>query len=234
MPQATKLQRYLNDLTLRPSTSPLLDEPIDDVAGDAARQEDLFAMPHGAGASLSAASGDNVGPATDTKESRGNPERDSFVFVEQLMESLGILGKLGWGLDAVSQRVQTEMFSLVEGTLEEVEERNDLTRQGSLNARLAATASSNSTSFLFSSSSPSPIAPPVLSTLSLSHTSLNPSSLLRLTSAETTELESNVETLQDLFWTLFSKLDAVLQGFRVAYEVSLRIAEVRALLRLIH
>ena len=33
------------------------------------------------------------------------------------------------------------------------------------------------------------------------------------------------ETLRDLFWTLFSKLDAVLQGFRVAYEVMMRVME---------
>lgn len=39
-------------------------------------------------------------------------------------------------------------------------------------------------------------------------------------------MEANVETLKDVFWTLYSKLDAVLQGFRVAYEVALRIAEV--------
>lgn len=39
-------------------------------------------------------------------------------------------------------------------------------------------------------------------------------------------MEKNVETLRDLFWTLYSKLDAVLQGFRVSYEVSMRITEV--------
>lgn len=65
-----------------------------------------------------------------------------------------------------------------------------------------------------------------LSSLAVSHTSASRSSLLRLTASETNALELNVETLKDLFWTLYSKLDAVLQGFRVAYEVSLRIADV--------
>ena len=51
--------------------------------------------------------------------------------------------------------------------------------------------------------------------------------LLRLTPSETSGLANSVETLRDLFWTLYSKLDAVLQGFRVAYEVAGRIAEVR-------
>lgn len=52
-------------------------------------------------------------------------------------------------------------------------------------------------------------------------------SLLRLSASETNTLASSVETLRDLFWTLYSKMDAVLQGFRVAYEVAGRIAEVR-------
>jgi exocyst complex component 4 len=54
-------------------------------------------------------------------------------------------------------------------------------------------------------------------------------SLLRLSASETNTLASSVETLRDLFWTLYSKMDAVLQGFRVAYEVAGRIAEVRRL-----
>lgn len=66
-----------------------------------------------------------------------------------------------------------------------------------------------------------------LSSLAVSNTSASRSSLLRLTASETNALEMNVETLKDLFWTLYSKLDAVLQGFRVAYEVSLRISDVR-------
>lgn len=66
-----------------------------------------------------------------------------------------------------------------------------------------------------------------LSALSLSRASTNRSSLLRLTATETTALETNLETLKDLFWTLYSKLDAVLQGFRVTYEVATRVAEVR-------
>lgn len=69
-----------------------------------------------------------------------------------------------------------------------------------------------------------------LSSLSFSNSnsvSVNPrSSVLRLTASETAAAEQSVETLKDLFWTLYSKLDAVLQGFRVSYEVALRISEV--------
>ena len=58
-------------------------------------------------------------------------------------------------------------------------------------------------------------------------TTNNRSSVLRLTATETAAAEQSVETLKDLFWTLYSKLDAVLQGFRISYEVAMRIAEVR-------
>jgi Exocyst complex component Sec8 C-terminal len=37
------------------------------------------------------------------------------------------------------------------------------------------------------------------------------------------------ETLRDIFWTLYSKLNAVLQSFRVTYEVANRIGQVGAL-----
>lgn len=65
-----------------------------------------------------------------------------------------------------------------------------------------------------------------LSSLSLAHAAANRSNLLRLTASETAQLELSVETLRDLFWTLYSKLLAVLMGFRVAYDVSARISEV--------
>lgn len=65
-----------------------------------------------------------------------------------------------------------------------------------------------------------------LSSLSLSHAAANRSNLLRLTTTEMAQLELSVETLRDLFWTLYSKLLAVLMGFRVAYDVAARISEV--------
>lgn len=54
-------------------------------------------------------------------------------------------------------------------------------------------------------------------------------SLIRLTATQQTAAEVGAETLRDLFWTLYSKLDAVLQGFRVAHECVQRISEVCAL-----
>lgn len=37
--------------------------------------------------------------------------------------------------------------------------------------------------------------------------------------------EINTEILMDFFWTLFSKLDAVLQGFRILFEIVQRLAD---------
>jgi exocyst complex component 4 len=52
-----------------------------------------------------------------------NPEGNSFHYIEVLLESLGVLGRLGAALDTVAQRVTAELHSLVETTLDEVEER---------------------------------------------------------------------------------------------------------------
>lgn len=96
--------------------------------------------------------------------------------------------------------------------------RNDSTKQGS-STQAAPTAPTSQGRPSFNRGS-------MASGLSWSRASTNRSSLLRLTTSETNELEQSVETLKDLFWTLYSKLDAVLQGFRVAYEVAVRITEV--------
>lgn len=53
----------------------------------------------------------------------GNPEADSYTFIENLLEALFVLGKLSHALDIVTQRVAGEIHALVEVTLDEVEER---------------------------------------------------------------------------------------------------------------
>lgn len=217
LPRLSKLQRYLNSLSLQPSSNPMLDEPIDDLGtgtnsappigesdADAYDGFGSFALP-----TLDA----NEGYNHKSQRSERNAEMDSFVYIESLLESLAVLGKLGVGLDTVGQRVAAEIFALVEGTVEEVEDRNDSSKSFANSGRPTSSSLAPSSAGITS--------------LSLSHASTQRSSLLRLSATETNELESNVETLRDLFWTLFSKLDAVLQGFRVAYEVAGRISEVR-------
>ncbi|KAL8293460.1 hypothetical protein RQP46_000161 [Phenoliferia psychrophenolica] len=216
LPRLSKLQRYLNSLSLQPSSNPLLDEPIDDLGTGTGS---LSVPNDGDGDGGVDSYGSFSLPSLEASEMRKgggemrNAELDSFVYIESLLESLAVLGKLGVGLDTVGQRVAAEIFALVESTVEEVEDRNDSSKAFPSAGRPA-------------SSTLAPTSAGITS-LSLSHASTQRSSLLRLSATETSELESNVETLRDLFWTLFSKLDAVLQGFRVAYEVAGRITERR-------
>ncbi|GAA5972148.1 hypothetical protein JCM21900_006105, partial [Sporobolomyces salmonicolor] len=235
LPNMSKLQRYLHSLALKPSSNPILDEPIDELMLDSHEAEDDSLG--GSGSLSFGAGGDGGGGAGGTgtqerQQRRRNPEVDSFAYIEMLMEALAALGKLGYALDAVGQRVQGEMFALVESTVEEVEERNDQNRLystpgGAAGASSSSTARLSSSAFVFSS--PSSPHPGSLTSAAAagSWATEGVASLLRLSASETSSLASSVETLRDLFWTLYSKLDAVLQGFRVAYEVAGRIADRR-------
>lgn len=109
-----KLERYLNDLSLRPSYNPLIDEPTDDPTADTSAST----TETNGGIDFTA----DLDTSTTTSGNR-NPEGDSYTYIESLLESLACLGKLGFGLDAISQRVQIEMFNLVESTVEEVGQR---------------------------------------------------------------------------------------------------------------
>ena len=125
LPRLSKLQRYLNSLSLQPSSNPLLDEPIDDLGtgtGSVPAPTDSEADSYDSFGSFSVPTMD----ASDRAKggSGENPEIDSFVYIESLLESLAVLGKLGVGLDTVGQRVAAEVFALVESTVEEVEDRS--------------------------------------------------------------------------------------------------------------
>ncbi|GAA6019965.1 hypothetical protein JCM11491_006723 [Sporobolomyces phaffii] len=193
-----------------------------------------------AGAGGAGGGGGGTGSSTTKtpRQQRRNPEVDSFGYLEMLMESLAALGKLGYALDAVGQRVQGEMFQLVENTVEEVEERNNDQHRGLVGGGGSGGggAGGGGASQRPASSTFGVPASPDLSSTSNSTSAAaaagswateGVASLLRLSASETSSLATSVETLRDLFWTLFSKLDAVLQGFRVTYEVAGRIAERR-------
>lgn len=118
LPRAPKLERFLNSLSLRPSHNPILDEPVDDFI---THVEDAENAALEAGLPLPSVPVEISSSSGTT--TRKNLELDSFVYLEGLLESLGVLGKLGVGLDAIGQRVQNEIYNLVDATLEEVEER---------------------------------------------------------------------------------------------------------------
>lgn len=154
-----------------------------------------------------------------------NPEADSFAYIETLLESLAVLGKLGSALDNIGQRLPGEVFALVETTLDEVEERAEYTRRQNNGSAGSGTSvrKSDSVYLFFSGGRSIPLAP------SMTGKNKEPpvkSQMLRLAALESSAKQADHEVLKDLFWTLYSKLDAVAQGLRVVSEVANRIGSV--------
>lgn len=152
-----------------------------------------------------------------------NPEANSFAYMETLLESLAVLGKLGSALDNVAQRLPAEIFALVESTLDEVGERAEYGRTSSMLAVNGGTGSGrNDGVYIFSSANSTA----GVGTSVAPKAGLLNSSCLRLAALESTAKQVDHETLKDFFWTVYSKLDAVSQGLRVVYEVVNRIGSV--------
>lgn len=199
-PRPLKLTRFLNNLALRPSN----ENPY-----DLAEESDLAKVTPSASAQL--LSSTSAGALPSRRQSAPvsqNPESNSFEYIETLLEALAVLGKLGGALDSVAQRLPIELFSLVEATIEEVRDRSDLGKRASMNLQ---PMNRNSRVWIASNG---------LSSLK------EVASGLRLAALEAHTGRIDREPLKDLFWTLYSKLDAVLQGLRVVYEVSNRIGSV--------
>ena len=109
--RASRLAKYLDDLAVRPNDPPF------DVNDNGLRKSLSGGFSFGSTPSHTLA---NLA-STSSTQSR-NPEADSFAYIETLLESLAVLGKLGTGLDIVAQKLPNEIFSLVEATVEEVSE----------------------------------------------------------------------------------------------------------------
>ena len=141
-----------------------------------------------------------------------------------LLESIARLDKLGHVLDTIAQRLQVEIYQVVETTIEEVERRNEPSKRHSTAGRGASmlidtSTSSRLLSFGARTSSFRASLPNSIDALSGSR-----QGLVRRTAAETFASAMDAETMRDYFWTLFSKFDAILQGHRAVYEVSSRIS----------
>lgn len=135
-----------------------------------------------------------------------NPESDSFAYIETLLESLAVLTHLASALDVVAQRLPVEVYTLVETTIEEVSERAEF-------AKRASTILQGGRPMSMDGSGKMVMAGAV--------------NMLRMAALESPAKEADREVLRDLFWTLYSKLDAVVQGLRVVFEVANRIGSVR-------
>ncbi|CEH13755.1 Exocyst complex subunit Sec8 [Ceraceosorus bombacis] len=268
--RATKLTRYLNNLSSRPSFDPNLATELPDLGlppsmsshGLTREGATMNGQPPTAGAQMSASkssdsfaatgmTGSTNGQNNETLQAAAifdqNPEADSFLYIEMLLESLSRLGKLGLALDIVQQRLPIELHQLVDATIDEVDQRNEPLRISSASAAttlqaatmqpesilLASSAAlarsfAESTRTSFRSSFGSGLANQVASG-AVGPDGRPYSTVLRLSETETSTVVRDSETMRDLFWTLFSKLDAVLQGHRVVHEVSSRIATRSAL-----
>lgn len=140
-----------------------------------------------------------------TGGTQATPESDSFSYMETILESLAVLGKLGVALEMVTQRLPTEIHNLVANTISEVSERvESASRLSTLGPTMDSSRGSGGVFMSIGGNS----------------------GALRLAALELSVKENSREVLRDLFWTLYSKLDAVVQGFRVISEVSNRIGSV--------
>lgn len=169
----------------------------------------------------------------NSAQSNRNPEADSFAYIETLLEALAVLGKLGLALDIVAQKLPQEIYSLVETTLDEAAERAEYGRRTSMLGP-SSDAHVGRPSDIYFHTGAGPTGMSVSSTYlgmrPSNHGRLLPASSLRLAALEMSTKRADQEIMRDLFWTLYSKLDAVAQGLRVIYEVSNRIGSVSAIL----
>jgi exocyst complex component 4 len=248
--QQTKLQQFLTRLAQRPGNLPSsgesIDEgvPLEDLLGqrtdEAGSKAASASVPRsgsvtslnrpGMTPSASAASG--LGIAASSSMSAGlsggldldagasdspsfNPEQDSFGYIEAILESLAYLGKLGHAMDTVLQRTPIEIYNLIEATVVDVDERNDPVRRNSM--RIARFGASPKTLFSGTFGAQNSAAYSLLIRSSMS----NATSLAATDEASVVAMHT--EILMDFFWTVYSKLDAILQGFRVLHEVVQRI-----------
>jgi exocyst complex component 4 len=198
----SKLTKFLNDLALKPN------DPPHDLGEQNLRNNENGAIPSGRSSNL-------------VSSAVFNPEADSFTYMETLIESLAVLGKLGTALDVISQRLSNEVFTLVETTINEVEERAEFGRRFSV---FGGTLPQSEDIYVFTNGeSLGGIEYAIPDTTRL----IDPSGL-RLAALEAHTKYTDQEILRDFFWTLYSKLDAVIQGFRVISEVANRVGSVRA------
>ncbi|PIL31730.1 hypothetical protein GSI_06434 [Ganoderma sinense ZZ0214-1] len=228
-PRSSRLARYLDDLTLRPN-----DPPFD--VNDTGYRKSLSGGLSGLGSTSTSALGNLA--STSSAQAR-NPESDSFAYIETLLESLAILGKLGTGLDLVAQKLPGEIFSLVEATVEEVSERAEYGRRGSIIGMVdSVNGTSGRLTDLSFLSSPAiaagalgiagvAVAAALQGSNMQARRAVLDATALRLTALESSTKVLDQEVLKDFFWTLYSKLIAVSEGLRVVYEVANRIGSRR-------
>ncbi|KAG2159664.1 Sec8 exocyst complex component-specific domain-containing protein [Suillus bovinus] len=216
---SSRLSRFLNSLALRQNDSPHDLSESNFRSNTSVQDLSSSSLPSAPSFSSNL---NLVALATQAPQLDANPESDSFAYIETLLESLAVLGKLGSALDIVAQRLQGEIYSLVECTLDEVEERTEESKRVSLFGA-ASLGRRSEGGYIFVANDPVGITlDGVVPSMSAKGVLLRTFSL-RLAALESSTKQVDQETLKDFFWTVYSKLDAVTQGLRVVCEVANRI-----------
>ncbi|MBW0461217.1 hypothetical protein O181_000932 [Austropuccinia psidii MF-1] len=222
----SRLQEFLNNLLTKPQSNPLVDQA--DVFLELGSSE-IHQSINDQNESDIRISLTNSGTLASKKlrNQITNPELDSFGYIESLIESLVVLRKISLGLDTILQRVPIEIYALVENTSNQVDERHEGAKRTfgvSSTSRCSLKRSLTMVNLLISTGQSQLPGTSPLNFATGSQAS-HLFSGFKINGNEIKELESIAHIIQDFFWTLYSKLDATLQSFRVLYEVSLRISE---------
>ncbi|KAG9093587.1 hypothetical protein FS749_014144 [Ceratobasidium sp. UAMH 11750] len=206
MPHA--LSSYIADLKMRPSADVSFAVP-DDHRHSIHIPDATHSKSHSRNTSLptSIRPVSTVDPTTSV-QTPGNIESNSFLYIEMILEALAVLGALGGALDTVNQRLSLEIFALVDSVITDVHERAEFVRRGLDSGQGLNTngPGNNAGLYVFVGEGPG---------------------ALRLAALEGAAKKADHEILRDLCWTLYSKLDAVVQGLRVVSEVADRIGSRR-------
>ncbi|KAJ7596856.1 exocyst complex component sec8 [Mycena floridula] len=202
----TRLSRFIHDLAMRPN------DPPHDLNDPSGRNQSLLSQ---STVTL------HSHPSHQSRGEVMNPESDSFAYLETVLESLAVLGRLGSALDNVAQRVSSELYALVETTLDEVSERAEYARGGPFYALNNPRQTEGM--YIFSAADATSFNPAV----AVSNAELLAGSRLRLAALDASMKHVDHEVIRDFFWTFYSKMDAVAQGLRVIYEVANRIGSRR-------
>lgn len=196
----SRFSQFLSHLAVKPNHIPNLDEVT---ANGLTRERERVSLNMSRAPSMTSIA--SVGATVDTS----GGETDSFTYMETLLEALAALGRLGSALDIMVQRVPSEIHQIVDSTMEEVEERieqraSDLTNMLRPTTMLLADKNDLESMPLFDNDT-----------------------LRVVVSLDATGPPENAIVLRDLFWTLYSKLAAVMEGHRAVYEVARWIASRR-------
>jgi len=246
----TRLAQFLAHLQSKSPDGPNVDDNLEEMTG--VHSEDTTGQMSTSASTLSLAAGDNLPRSGSVSSGLGigggaslasssavlsaaslntpsnkssNPEQDSFTYIESIMESLAYLGKLSSAMDSIIQRAPLEIYNLVESTVVEVDERNDPVRRSSVRLARYGVSPKLLYSGTFGGGGGSGNSNNAAAYSLLVRSSMTSTNFTMHDEASLATLhEMNTEILMDFFWSLYSKLDAVLQGFRVLHEVMSRIA----------